>query len=306
MTVPTPNVHRTLLAIGPFVILGGAIVLLFVAFPFDEIETLAGADPLAILWLVTVVGAIAGIVPVTIGMLWYPFLRTLSTRWIDAVLALSAGVLSFAGMEMVFGIIDNTAHAPVRGGLIAIGGMVVAFGILIFVREWRSRALTQGEQASGLQAAYIIAFGLGLHSIGEGLAIGTAFMQGDGRLVALLVVAFLLDNVTEGPTIVAAIAREVESPRLHHFILLGVIAGSPVIIGGWIGSLATTALIAALFFAIGLGAILEVIWEVIRFIGANNGGRVTAAFSPLNLGTYVIGFLIMVVIDAVVIDMFLL
>lgn len=294
------------LAFGPFVILGALLVGLFLTSPFGEMEELAAADTVSMLWMLMIVGTIAGIVPVLIGMLWYPFLRTLEDRWIHAVLALSAGVLTFAGVEMLDGILENAAGTPIVGGVVAAIGIAAAFGALLLGSRWQYRRIQSESAVRGLQVAYIIAIGLGLHSIGEGLAIGTAFALGEGRLVTLFVIAFILDNVTEGPTIVAAVASDLERPPLYHFAVMGAIAGGPVILGGWIGSLADAPLLAVLFFAIGLGAILQVILEVIRFVGYSAGRSMWAAATPLNAIGFVAGFLLMVVIDEVVIDMFLL
>lgn len=300
------QLRSAVLAFGPFVILGGILVGLYLTSPFGDIEALSDADTLSMLWMLTVVGAIAGVVPVMVGMLWYPFLRTLTNRWIYGVLALSAGILTFAGVEMLGGIVDNATARPGIGAVVAFLGITGTFVGLLLVSRWRYRKIRSGTTESGLQVAYLIALGLGLHSFGEGLAIGTAFVQGDGRLVTLLVIAFILDNVTEGPTIVAAIARDAERPHFGHFAVMGAIAGGPVILGGWIGSLAMTPLVAVLFFAIGLGAILEVIWELIRFIGYSEGGAMQAAFTPVNSVTFVVGFLLMTFVDLLLIDTLLL
>lgn len=298
--------RRAGLAFGPFMILGALLVGLYLTSPFGSIEAISDADALSILWMLTVVGALAGVVPVMLGMLWYPFLRTLTNRWIYAVLALSAGVLTFAGVEMLGGIADHASGRPATGPAVAIVGVTGAFVALLGVSRWQYRKVRSAPSETGLQVAYLIAIGLGLHSFGEGLAIGTAFVQGDGRLVTLLVIAFILDNVTEGPTIVAAIARHTERPHLGHFVLMGVIAGGPVIVGGWVGSLAMAPLVAVLFFAIGLGAIIEVIWELVRFIGHSEGGTMRAAFTPTNALMFLLGFLVMTSIDLLLIDTLLL
>lgn len=300
------RIRRAVLALGPFFVLGSVLVGLFLTSPFGNVEELAAADTLSLLWMLTIVGLFAGTIPVLIGMLWYPFLRSLEARWIHAVLALSIGVLTFAGYEMLGGIVDNAAATPVRGTAAAVVGVAGAFWALSRVSEWRYRKIREDGAGEAMQVAYLIAIGLGLHSIGEGLAIGTAFVQGEGRLVTLLVIAFMLDNVTEGPTIVAAIASDQERPPIYQFVALGAIAGGPLVLGGWIGSFALSPSVAALFFAIGLGAIAQVVWEVTRFIGVRSGNSMRAAITRLNAATFVLGVAIMIVVDEIVIDMLLL
>ena len=48
----------------------------------------------------------------------------------------------------------------------------------------------------------MIALGIGLHNLGEGLAIGAAYSVGAATLGTFLVVGFILQNITEGLGIV--------------------------------------------------------------------------------------------------------
>ena len=59
---------------------------------------------------------------------------------------------------------------------------------------------------TGLALATYIALGIGLHNLGEGLAIGAAFAAGVAGLGVFLVLGFTLHNVTEGIGIVAPLA----------------------------------------------------------------------------------------------------
>ena len=53
-----------------------------------------------------------------------------------------------------------------------------------------------------------IALGIGLHNLGEGLAIGSAFATGAAALGTFLVLGFTLHNITEGIGIVAPLVDE--------------------------------------------------------------------------------------------------
>ena len=55
-----------------------------------------------------------------------------------------------------------------------------------------------------LYVAALIALGIGLHNLGEGLAIGAAYSIGEIGLTAFLVIGFMLHNITEGLGIVVA------------------------------------------------------------------------------------------------------
>lgn len=249
-----------------------------------------------ILWSLALIGVFVGVIPVALGMLWFPFIRTMSTRWLHAVLMFAVGVLAFlavdAGFE-AFGLAEEIPGAY-DGTALVVLGIVGALLLVQSVSAWREGRAAAGDDRanSGLWVAYLVALGIGLHNLAEGLAIGSSFALGRVSLGAFLVIGFMLHNVTEGPAVVAPIAHD-ERPSWHHFVALGLLAGAPVILGGWIGGLAYSPTIGAFFLAIGVGAILQVDWEIMRMI-RTEGGRVGSA---TNLLAFLIGLGVMYVTD---------
>ncbi len=213
------------------------------------------------------VGLYVGIVPVALGLLWYPFLRRLGRNGMNFVLALTIGLLAFLVADM-WGAAQETAlatvgalDAPVLIPLIAL----LTWGLLVVVgRSLQRRNRERGEERGGLTLAYEIALGIGLHNLGEGLAIGAAFALGEAALGVFLVLGFTLHNVTEGIGIAAPLVRN--QPRLAHFAGLALLAGGPAILGTWIGAFVYSPFWTTVFLAIGIGAILQVIVEVGRLI----------------------------------------
>ncbi|HEX3302353.1 MAG TPA: ZIP family metal transporter, partial [Thermomicrobiales bacterium] len=155
----------------------------------------------------------------------------------------------------------------------------------------RSRTPT-GEPISGLRLAYQIAVGIGLHNLGEGLAIGSAFALGETALGVFLIVGFTLHNVTEGVGIAAPVVKE-QRPSLWHFIGLAAVAGAPAIIGTWIGAFTYSALWTTVFLAIGIGAIAQVIWEVGRLIQRSQARAGEPLFTWNTLGGITAGIAVM-------------
>lgn len=293
------RVPRWFLAIAPLGVLAVVVGLLVVTSPFGDIESMTGASTADILRMLTIVGFLAGVVPVAIGMLWFPFIRALDYRLVHGFLALSAGVLAFIAFEMIGEVLGYGAEleSASLASVAAIGGVAATFGIMYALSKWRQRTAA-GTEKSGLHVAYLIAVALGLHSIGEGLAIGTAFVLGRGELVTLLVIGFVMHNIMEGPTVVAAVARDRTSPPLRHFAIMGALAGGPVILGGWLGSLADSALLAMVFYAIAIGAILQVLVELAELIRFDAETIVTR----LNATTFVVGVALMFLLEDVVVE----
>jgi len=57
----------------------------------------------------------------------------------------------------------------------------------------------------------MIAVGIGLHNLGEGLAIGAAYTVGAAALGTFLVVGFIIQNITEGSE--SSFRSRKDSPR---------------------------------------------------------------------------------------------
>jgi zinc transporter ZupT len=209
-----------------------------------------------LLWTLALVGLFVGVVPVALGMLWFPLLETLADRWLHAVLAFSAGVLAFLAFDAGFESLAVAEQVPgaFEGEILVAVGVV---GTLLLVNA----AAARGDGTSPLRLAYLVALGIGLHNLAEGLAIGGAYALGRVSLGGFLVVGFMVHNVTEGPAVVAPLARA-ERPHPAHFLGLGALAGLPVVFGGWVGSAAGSPTLGALFLAVGVGAILQVVWEI--------------------------------------------
>jgi zinc transporter ZupT len=140
--------------------------------------------------------------------------------------------------------------------------------------------------------AYLVAIGIGLHNLSEGLAIGAAYTLGNVALGAMLVMGFTLHNTTEGLAIVAPIARSTVSFR--HLALLGAIGGVPTILGAWLGGFTYSAVLALLFLSFGAGAIFQVVYQIASGMAAGRGG-VASLLSFPNVMGFLAGFLIMYV-----------
>lgn len=232
-------------------------------------------------------GIYVGVIPVALGMLWYPFLRRIDRKWVNAFLALTIGLLVFLFVDTVLEALEIAAEMPgvFQGVPVVVFGTLFALGILLAV----SRRPGGG---SPLAIATFIALGIGLHNFGEGLAIGAAFATGAAALGSFLVVGFTLHNITEGIGIAAPLTRT-ERPSIRTFILLALLAGAPAMLGTWIGGFAFNPFLATLFLSLGAGAILQVIWEVGKLLINDAQERNEAAVSWLNFAGLMAGILVM-------------
>jgi ZIP family zinc transporter len=213
----------------------------------------------------TLIGVYVGIIPVYLGLFWFPALRQLGRRWMVFLLALTAGLLVFLGLDALTEGLEQAqgVPGPFQGvGLIGIG--VVATFFLLDAISRRETAAGRSEADRRLTVAYMIAIGIGLHNLGEGLAIGAAYNVGEIALGAFLVVGFIIQNITEGLGIIAPVLQD--RPRISHLILMGLVGGGPAVVGAWIGGFSPSPTLAVLFLAVGAGAVFEVVYEIAKLI----------------------------------------
>jgi ZIP family zinc transporter len=272
--------------------------------------------------LMALIGIYVGVIPVAIGMLWLPWVRTVDARWIRFLLAFTVGLLAFLGIDALLEGTELAGAGPeALGGaalvwLGAVGAYLALSGVDAWLRGRRegtaaggapgqaglgnaarppgeagfgsaARPLGEDGARSAWRAAFLVALGIGLHNLGEGLAIGSAYAVGSLALGAALVVGFALHNTTEGLAIVAPTAHARLS--LGRLALLGLLAGAPAVLGAWVGASAFHPSVAALLFGVGGGAIAQVIVQILPQVRERDG----RLLSPLVSAGLLAGLLVM-------------
>ncbi len=221
------------------------------------------------------IGAIVGILPIALGLLWLPALRQASAAWLSAFMAFTAGLLAFLGVEALSEAFELQALLPLGlggSGLVLLGVALSFLGMTALAGR-----LSSGGTATGVALALLVAIGIGVHNLGEGLAIGASFAVGELQLGTFLIVGFMIHNVTEG----LGIATPVAKTRVTLLVLAGLalVAGAPTILGAWIGGYTSNDVLGALFFAIAAGAAFQVVVEVGRYVARRAPGGLTSGYA---------------------------
>jgi zinc transporter ZupT len=261
------------------------------------VATLTVGASAATLWSFTLIGIYVGVIPVLLGMFWLPVLGRLGSRGMLFLMSATVGLLIFLGIDAATEALELSAElsSAFQGvGIVGIG--VAGSWLLLDAIARNQRSIERNETARRMSLATVIAVGIGLHNLGEGLAIGAAYAVGAAALGTFLVVGFIIQNVTEGLGIVVPIASD--RPSVRRLALLGVIGGAPAIVGAWVGGLVYSQPLAVLFLAIGTGAVLQVAFEIGRKLVWNDAA---APRLPLTVAGGVVAGMLVIYLPGVAI-----
>ena len=215
------------------------------------------------------IGLLVGILPVALGLAWLPSLRHADKRWLAAFMAMTAGLLTFLAFDALDAALGLQAALP--AGLGGPGLVVLGVASSYLGLSWLSARLTRrggvaaGGALPGPALALLVAIGIGLHNLGEGLAIGSSFALGELSLGTFLIVGFMVHNISEGLGIATPAAEGGRVP-VRRLALLAAVAGGPAVAGTWIGGYLTNDVVGVLFFSLAVGAALQVVVEVGRYV----------------------------------------
>jgi zinc transporter, ZIP family len=270
-----------------------------------------------------VIGTYVGVIPVLIGLLWFPFIKRLSANKYNFFLSLTAGLLIFLGIDALVESNEITAEniaGTFNGQVLIVMVTIISFLALLYASEKliqhaivksatnskspllvpssssSASTATQQQMVKPAAIALMISIGIGLHNLGEGLAIGAAVVLGEVALSTFLIVGFTLHNTTEGLAIVAPMAKS-GKVMIRKLVAMGLIAGVPAILGAWIGGFLYSPIAAIIFLSIGAGAIFQVVYSIASWMVNSNtaaidGGRKTLLSTSMIAG-FIVGMAIM-------------
>ena len=234
-------------------------------------------------------------------------LRNVSVKTKAFLNAASVGILIFLLVEITGHLLEeieklikdavehgtSLAGAVGSGGLFMVGFAIGLLGLVWFERRFLGKAKDGvSPKTRAKQVAMLIAIGLGLHNLSEGLAIGQGYASGALHLAWLLAIGFALHNATEGFGIAAPLSGHRVSWRFLS--LAGLVAGGPTFVGAVLGGQWVSQPMETFCLALASGTILYVVGEFLH------DGRELKEEAVVGVGLLV-GFFVAMVTDWILI-----
>jgi zinc transporter, ZIP family len=205
------------------------------------------------------------------------YLKRAQGRWAVGLNAAAIGILVF----LLADVFSDAAQKLYPNGYVADPTYSIVFGVafagafvgLMVIDHLPHRdAPTPGPtdppvppvEHSPLATASIIALGIGLQNLTEGLVFGVNWSAGTVGILAVVFVGFFLQNVTEGFPIASPFLGTGAPRSVRTMVGLFLIGAVPTILGGAIGYFWSSDLFLVFFDALAIGAIAYVILPMLR------------------------------------------
>jgi zinc transporter, ZIP family len=203
--------------------------------------------------------------------------RRAQGRWATGLNAAAIGILIF----LLADVFSDVSPILYPSGYVANLTYSVAFGVafviaflgLYFVDNLpRGAPRGVGTPTPGAPApdsgprttALIIALGIGLQNLTEGLVFGVNWTAGALGILAVVFLGFFLQNVTEGFPIASPFLGTSAKRSFPMMVGLFLVGGLPTLLGGAIGYYWSNNLFLVIFDALAIGAIAYVILPMLR------------------------------------------
>ena len=215
-------------------------------------------------------GVYAGVIPVFIGLLWLPFVRAIERRWMDFFLSLTIGLLVFLGVDAFVEALETAALVPgaFQGTALVVLGLLGT--PLVIGGARRSGARGRGQPLAALRG--------GAHRLrhrapqsGRGARDRHLVRHRGDRARHLPGDRLPAAQHHRGPRHRRA-ARRTSGPGSARCSCSAPWPGVPTVLGAWIGGFTYSPIWTTLFFAIGAGAIVQVVYELWRLFARRAPG----------------------------------
>ncbi len=206
---------------------------------------------------VALLSAVVGIVGTGTGGVIVALRGNPSKRTLSLFLGISAGVMiSMVAFDLMPGAFE------MAGTWISLGAFLagaLALTALDLVMPHMHHMTTDKESSRFTRTALVVAVGIGMHDLPEGLAVG-AGLESASSLGLRIAILMFLHNIPEGMAVAAPLAAIGKSRS--NMMLVSALTGVPSVIGALLGSvIGVSPMILGISMAFAAGAMLFVTFD---------------------------------------------
>jgi zinc transporter ZupT len=211
-------------------------------------------------------GLFIGILPIYLGLLWLPALRQAGTRWAAFLVALSVTVFFLRAVEMLANgwRLSDTGPSLFWAGSLALVGAAGGFWPVFVLSQPRTESA--GQPFRSMPLANVMALGIGLFSLGEGILMGRTYLADgvSGSIGGLALLGIMLLNVTKGFGL--GIPALYQRLGMEKWLVMGFVGGFLTIAGLWMGGFGIPLSLDLFLAGLPAGALLAVIYRLAGLI----------------------------------------
>lgn len=201
----------------------------------------------------------------------------LSGRAMAVINSFAVGILIYLLLDIFMGTYtyvnphfeDGVFNIPYS--ILIIAGISVSFALFSFYPSVR-RNRSSGENSSVRGLAYVMAWGIGMQNLTEGLALGSSIRLGLSSLILPILVGFTIQNITEGFPIVAPFLRAGQKIPMGSLAAALFIGGFPTMLGSLLSFYVSSVAFVVVFNSVAVGSILFVTLQMYRVAARSPDG----------------------------------
>jgi len=228
---------------------------------------------------VSLIGFFSGTLGTVGGGLIVLLVREIKTKFLSIILGISSGIMTV----VIF--LDLIPEAQITGSIwssltgLFLGAMLISILDMLFPHQ--NFVSIDDDESHYLKAGILLAVGIALHNIPEGLAIGAGYSSADNLGLGLAVI-MAVQNFPEGMAVATTLS--LAGLKNVEVILITLLSGIPMGIGSFLGAYLGNISNLSLSISLGLaaGAMLYITFDGLIPDAHKKAEGYTAIFGIIN------------------------
>ncbi len=216
-------------------------------------------------------------------------IKNVSPNTIHLLNSVAIGILIFLMLDVFMGTYAFVNPNFSEGTVNLEYSVLIIFCILFTYASFSYYTSMSGRRGKEAVAAgnfktlsFIVAAGIGLQNLTEGLALGASMKLGLSSLVLPIFVGFTIQNITEGFPILTPFLGKISRSSYKALILALFVGGFPTFIGSLLSFFVNSVALVVVFNSVAIGSIIFVMLQMHR-MSLKSGDVIPAKYGNTGL-----------------------